>query len=151
MPGEIMVEIGSCWWFAVMLAVMSVAVARADAADMPWAGKGLYRLLVEMGPDDQQTVEQDERPAELLIDISAQLSSIGVQRTPDLSTLQVIEHDAESGQPVESDSYAYALSDFDLPFRWYDAAIPYDFPEMADAVSRTKGRIVREPHTRGGY
>ncbi|MCA9078455.1 MAG: VCBS repeat-containing protein [Planctomycetaceae bacterium] len=146
-----MVETGSCRWFTVTLAVMSMAVAKADAADIPWAGKGMYRLLVEVGSDDQQTVERDERPAELQIDLVEQLSSIGVQRTPDLSTLQVIEHEAKSGLPVDSDSYAYGLSDFDLPFRWYDAAIAYEFPEMADAVSRTKGRIVRRPRTRGGY
>ncbi len=138
-------------WFAVIPLVMLAVSFQSPAADMPWAGDGAYRLLVEIASDDQQTVDRDERPAELQIDFAMQLKELGVQGTPDLGSLQVVKHDASTGQSVKSGQYASARSEYDRPFRWYDAAIPYEFPEMADAVSRTKGRIVRKPRTRGGY
>jgi len=47
--------------------------------------------------------------------------------------------------------YAYGLSDTERPFRWYDASIPYEFPEVVDDVSRTGGELRRKPKVRGGY
>ncbi|MBC8356865.1 MAG: VCBS repeat-containing protein [Planctomycetes bacterium] len=55
------------------------------------------------------------------------------------------------GTGVESNRYLYAKSKFDHAFRWYDDAIPYEFPEFVGAVSRTKGKVVRTSRTRGGY
>src|SRR5262249_31038285 len=46
---------------------------------------------------------------------------------------------------------AYARHEAERPSCWYDAAIPYDFPEFGESIDRTDGRIVRTPTVRGGY
>jgi len=121
------------------------------AADVAWSGDGAVRLLVTIAADEQQTVDRDERPAELQVDLAAELQALGIHQTPDLGTLQVIQQEPTSGLPVAYGKYAYARSEYDRPFRWYDGSIPYEFPEVTDAISRRKGKIIREPKTRGGY
>ena len=49
--------------------------------------------------------------------------------------------DPKTGLPIEYTDYAHARSPFDRPFRWYDAAIPYEFPEFRNTTDRTKGKI----------
>lgn len=76
---------------------------------------------------------------------------MGLTRRPDITTLRIVRYDPKTGRPVAYGKYAFAEGDGDRPFRWYDDAIPYDFPEFADATSRTGGRIIRRPPTRGGH
>ncbi len=62
-----------------------------------------------------------------------------------------MRYDPKSGRALTYGNYAYARHAADRPFSWYDAAIPYDFPEFDDTVYRTEGRIVRALVVRGGY
>ena len=69
---------------------------------------------------------RDEIPAEVVIDLA--------EKALDATSLRVVRVD-ESGKSV---------SDEPLPFRWYDGAIPYDFPEFQGSVSGTAGDVAAE-------
>ena len=84
------------------------------------------------------------------IDLAGELKKLGVERTADLTSLQIMGYD-DRGEPIEYPDYAYGRSKSDRPFRWYDVAVPYSFPEFANAVSYTKGEIRRQPRDRAGY
>ena len=62
-----------------------------------------------------------------------------------------MQYDSKTKRPLPFSDYAHARSRYDRPFRWYDAAIPYDFPEFPSANSATRGQIIRRPRVRGGY
>ncbi len=91
------------------------------------------RILVRVEPVELGRRTRDELPAEVVIDHG--------DKAWDATSIRVVHVD-ESGKP---------LNDEPLPFRWYDAAIPYDFPEFLDSVSRTVGALKPEPRERGGY
>jgi hypothetical protein len=120
-------------------------------AEPSWAGQGGYRVLVEMQPRELNGRERDEMPAEVVLDFPKQLAALGVRHLPDLTTLQVIEYDPKTGEPRAYGDYRYQRSPADRPFRWLDAAVPYEFPEMIGNVIRNGGKIVYRPRTRGGY
>lgn len=129
---------------------MAGARAADESSAIQWAGEGDYRLLVRVEPGKVEG-RVDERPAELAIDFQAELEKLGVTGTVDVGSIQVIAHDRATGKPRPGAKYAYAKSEFDGPFRWYDAAIPYELPQFDDAVSRTAGKIVMQPAVRAGY
>lgn len=91
------------------------------------------RMLVRVEPVDLGRRMRDELPAEVVIHHG--------DKVWDATSIRVVRVD-ESGKPLNDES---------LPFRWYDAAIPYDFPEFLDSVSRTVGALKPEPRERGGY
>jgi hypothetical protein len=122
-----------------------------ENASAEWTGKGAYRLLVKVAPRKLTGRDDDELPAELAIDLQSELRKLGVSRLPNIASVQVVGYDQRTGRPLEYSNYAYGQSPADRPFRWYDAAIPYEFPEFANAVSRTRGKIERKPRVRGGY
>ena len=66
-------------------------------------------------------------PAEVVIEV-------GADEALDTTTIRVLRVD-DAGRPLLTESSG------SLPFRWYDAAIPYDFPEFNDSVSRTAGEL----------
>src|SRR6476646_4112526 len=101
----------------------------AASAAVEWAGQGRFRLLVRVDPVDIGKRTSDEMPAEIVIDLSARLRELGAKEKANIASLQVIQYDPDSGKPIHYDCYAYGHSRFDRPFRWYDAAVPYDFPE----------------------
>lgn len=139
----------------MLVAWMALSVQAASAADPPaprWTGKGAFRLLLKIsktpGASDARV---DQRPAEAVLDFAALLPKRLANRRPDVASLQVIGFDRQSGEPLASSGYAHGRGPHDRPFRWYDAAIPYDFPEFAGAISRTQGKIRRKIQIRGGY
>jgi hypothetical protein len=93
----------------------------------------------------------DEQPAEVTVDFDRLLHDVSPGRVPDLGTLQVIRQDPATGQPVVQSPNAYGKGPADLPWRWYDAAIGYEFPEFEGNVDVTEGKLnfVRIP--RFGY
>ena len=135
-----------------LLLFCGVCCGHTDAVEPEWVGSADYRLLVRVAeivlPGGRVT---DELPVRLEVDFAEELSSITPGSRPDISSLQVTQYAAETGAAIESNGYAYGKSKFDRPFRWYDDAIPYEFPEFTGAVTRTNGKIVRRPRTRGGY
>ncbi|QDU37399.1 FG-GAP repeat protein [Maioricimonas rarisocia] len=131
----------------------SVAACAADDASevsrIEWTRDASYRLLVRVPAVALGDREQDERPAECVIDFKAQLDSLGIEARPDLTSLRVVACDPQTGKALPSPTGESDAAG--RPFRWYDDAIPYEFPEFANAVSRTDGRIVRRSRVRGGY
>lgn len=124
----------------------------AQGAELEWAGTGKVRIVVSV--DSKAVISQgmaDERPAIFQVDLVDQLRKLGIAERPDLNSIQVIRHDGSTGKPVIYPKSFSAQSQFDRPFRWYDAAIPYEFPEVENAVSRTKNKLVRRTKVRGGY
>jgi hypothetical protein len=93
------------------------------------------RWLIRVDPVEIGQRPRDELPAEADIEV-------GESESLDLTTIRIVRADAE-GRATD-DAVA-------LPFRWYDAAIPYDFPEFQDSVSRTAGKLQPQPRERGGY
>ncbi len=91
------------------------------------------RLVVRVEPVDLGRRVRDELPAEVIIDHG--------DKAWDATSLRVIRVD-ESGK---------SLGEASLPFRWYDAAIPYDFPEFQNYASRSAGEMKPERRERGGY
>jgi hypothetical protein len=121
------------------------------AEKVEWSGEGRFRLLVKIDAVDLKKRETDEWPAELKVDFSATLKELKLLRRPDLTSIQVVRYDSQSGRPLRYGKYAYSRSENDRPFRWYDGSIPYEFPEFHRNVSTTKGKIERKPRVRGGY
>ena len=134
-----------CLSFA-LLALCSPHVLRGvEAAEVQWQGRGRFRLLVRVESSGVAGGrERDERPAELAVDLVAELTKLGVSERPNIATLQVMQIDEESGRALK-----YGAT-FERPFRWYDEAIPYQFPDFRDAVSRTKEAPVFRTRVRGG-
>jgi hypothetical protein len=108
---------------------------------------GQLRVLVRVEPVDLAGRPRDEMPAEVAIDLAERLPELGRDRALDLRTLCVQRVDAQ-GRPAPLDGTQDGET---LPFRWYDDAIPYEFPEFNDSVSRTAGELRPQPRTRGGY
>ena len=138
----------------VLLPVLSAApllTSLAAAEPVVWSGQGGYRVLVEVAPVDLAGRDRDELPAEVEIDWMKLLAEWAEDRVVDTATLQVVRYDKRTGKPVSDGKYAYGSSDAERPFRWYDASIPYEFPEVVEDVSRTGGELRRRPTVRGGY
>lgn len=93
----------------------------------------------------------DEMPADVVLDFQEVLATLTAGSRVDIASLQVIAYDAESGAPAGGSPFAHGRSTLDCPWRWYDASIPYTFPEFAGNIDRTGGKIVRTPVERGGY
>jgi hypothetical protein len=83
------------------------------------------RLLVEVPAADLRGRDRDDRPAE--IQIAA--ADFTRDRRIDLGSLQVVRCDRATGKELSPP----------LPLRWYDDAIPYDFPECEQNVHATDG------------
>ena len=135
-----------------LLASTFAATEPISAADkVVWSGDGKYRLLVRIESSEPANRPIDELPAELQIDFAAELEKLGINALPDIASIQVMQYDSETGRPKNYANYAYARGPNDRPFRWYDAAIPYEFPDFNDTLTRTKDKIVRQNRTRAGY
>ncbi len=63
----------------------------------------------------------------------------------------MIAHDGASGRAVAGPAYAFGRGKFDIACRWYDEAIPYEFPEFEDNVSGTNGQLRSITRPRFGY
>ncbi len=133
----------------IVLAIVFGAIP-LTAAEPTWTGDGKLRVLVEVKPQEN-TRPGDERPVEVEIDFDKLLRETHPQRRPNIAGLQVIRHDAVTGEPVKQGKFAFAKGEFDIPWRWYDAAIPYAFPEVERAVSYSDGKLEYTERPRFGY
>ena len=125
--------------------------AHIDAKKFAWSGFGDYRVLLRVDPVDLQKRDTDEMPAQADIDWEALFKRIKSTGKADLRTLQLMQVDPESGRPILHSDYAYQRGPYDRAFRWYDAAIPYEFPEVLAPSSYTDGSRRRRTITRAGY
>ncbi len=138
-----------------VLIIAGLTIGGADKVPAPapaWAAPGGFRILLQIDPQQDSPVRTgDERPAEVILDFARLLDAAAPGRLPDLTTVQVVRFDPSSGEPLPQGRYAYGRSKFDVPFRWYDDSIGYDFPEFQDDADSTGGKLnyVRIP--RFGY
>ena len=142
---------------AAIAAAVGLLSSRSRADDVPpkwqhwpWSGKGSLRLVIRVDPTDDAR-EGDERPADVALDFEKLLAEAAPGRLANLAGVQVVRHDSKSGMPVAQTPNAFAVGEFDVPCRWYDAAIPYEFPEVETNVSSTDGELRYVNRTRLGY
>src|SRR5262245_25216490 len=112
--------------------ITTLAMSQDTPAQRTWR--------VRIDPVDIGSRKIDERPAEFVIDV-------GDERL-DVSTLRAVRIN-QHGEPAEVDGTSQQPAS--LPLRWYDAAIPYEFPELMHNASGTGGKLEPSPRTRGGY
>ncbi|MEO1994123.1 MAG: VCBS repeat-containing protein [Planctomycetaceae bacterium] len=138
----------TCLWSFYWLYSLSVLEAADQVA---WVGMGQLRIIVEVEAADLNGRIEDEWPAALQIDFERELQRLGIKERPDLTSIQVMRIDPQTGDSQSYRKYRYARSEADRPFRWYDATIPTDFPEFHGNVSSTQGKIVRKPRRNAGF
>jgi hypothetical protein len=98
-------------------------------------------MLVRVDPLPVGT-RTDQAPAEIVIDFKDDIARrLGVTGKLDVASIQVIRYDPETGKPIAFGKHAYGTSEWDCPFRWYDAAIPYEYPDYHRSVASTQGQI----------
>jgi hypothetical protein len=99
-------------------------------------------MLVKVEPVDIKRQASDQMPAEVIINFRDDIQKrIGVKGKLNVSSVQVIRYEPDTGKPISFGKYAYATTPWDCPFRWYDAAIPYDYPDYHRSVASTNGQI----------
>ena len=140
-------------WFVVAAAVWPVN--RLPAVDQPastwkWSGKGSLRIVLRTDPHTGSRAG-DERPADVALDFEKLLENVAPGRMADLAGVQVIRHNPRTGEPMAETRNAFGQGELDLPCRWYDAAIPYEFPEVETNISSTDGELRYVTRTRLGY
>jgi hypothetical protein len=109
-----------------MFAPLAVTLVQLPQTNGDQPPPDLQKVIVEVAAEKlAEGRTHDERPAEF--HISAESFARG--RRIDLASLRVVRCDPESGKE---------LSD-PLPMRWYDDAIPEDFPECEQNLHSTDG------------
>ena len=127
----------------------AVAPLRADGH---WPGRGRYRFLVRVDPILLGGRISDERPAQLAIDLNAELQSqLGIRGIVNMNSVQIMRYDPDTQLAVQDASWAFGQSIADRAFRWYDNAIPYEYPEAEANISQTGGALIWVDRTRFGY
>jgi len=124
-----------CWWiFRRMLFRIAVATlisamhqSPARAGEPAWIGNRHYRILLEVKPREIGSRPRDERPARVNIRFEQLLTKGIIPEQADLSTLQVMRYEADTGLPIAYKNNLYGETPYDLPLQWYDAAIPDPF------------------------
>ena len=86
------------------------------------------RILVRVEPVDIQDRPSDESVAIVNIDFSAYLD----RKRADLSSLVVVGYAADTLSPIPYGKNAYAQSQGEVASRFYDASIPWEFPDYYD-------------------
>ena len=124
-----------------LLMLLLAGQAAPPPQDVPWAGEARARVLVRVDAAAAAGKEQapetatnspriDERPADVRIEFVRLLVEQGIKnQVPDPASIQVIRHDAKTGRRSTGHRLPFGRGEFDIPLRWYDAAIPYEFPE----------------------
>ena len=125
---------------ATLMLLPGVALP-AQVSKVAWVGRGNFRLLIKV---DGVKISRatDQMPAEVVVDFERDVARrLGLPGKVDVASIQVVRYQAESGQPLRFGKYAYGTTEWDCPFRWYDDAIPYNFPDYHRSVAATNGQI----------
>ena len=121
-------------------------------ADSPaWVGKGKYRLLVTVKPRDIGSRVSDEMPTRIAITPELLRSKLGLTGKVDVNSFEVERYSHDTGQPIRYGKWAYAHADWEIPYRWYDASIPEDFPEVIGNADKKTGELAWTPEHNWGY
>ncbi len=105
-----------------------------------WVGKGKHRILVRVD-SVAGARRNDEMPAEIAIDFRGEVARhLKLDGQLDIGSIQVVQYDISTGKPISFEKNAYQSTEGEVPSRWYDNNIPYDFPEFDKTVAKTEGR-----------
>lgn len=137
--------VAAVWWISEASALV--------APEVDWAGRGHYRLLVRVDPREIGNRPADEMPAEVDIDFETEIARrFGIlNRRVDIESVQVIRYSPQTGKPLHYGAYAYATTPYDRPFRWYDHAIPENYPENEANIDATAGALRWSDRPMWGY
>jgi len=138
---------------SLFTATAGVVADTGGLSNPPWIGETSHRLIVEVPAQAIGPRRADELPARVTLDFPALLAGVHGERLADLASLRVARLDPATGAEIAAEKrYPHARDAFELPFRWYDASIPFDFPETISAISATKGGALRRvPRLRMGH
>ncbi len=122
--------------FLMLSGVLSALICGGCNAE--WVYKRDARVIVEV-ERDKGVRAGDERPAQVYLDFSKVLGEAETERGVDISSVKVVRI-SNSGEALDYGDWSYAEKEFDVPFRWYDDAIPYEFPEYEGSLDATNGK-----------
>ncbi|HPA47383.1 MAG TPA: VCBS repeat-containing protein, partial [bacterium] len=137
-------------WMASVFVFGCVVSTDAWGSEPAWNDRHC-RILVRVDAREIGDRASDEIPADVEIDFAELLKRKGISALPDITTIRVEKYDPGTGKAETYGQYAYAVGPADRPFRWYDSAIPYDFPEFESNIDQTNGVISWNPHPRWGH
>ncbi|MFB3904760.1 MAG: FG-GAP repeat domain-containing protein [Acidobacteriota bacterium] len=117
-----------------------------------WVGRAGHRILVRVDPIDSGARQRDQMPARLVLgrELVAQAAGEAGRRL-DVASLQIARYREGEAQPADFSKWAYGQAPWEVPFRWYDDSIPWDFPEFAGNIDRTEGRLEYGQRPGWGY
>jgi hypothetical protein len=116
-----------------------------------WIGDGEYRVLVRVDPRDLHGRNSDEMPTQISITPDLLKSRAGVSGRINVASFEVERYDAKTGEPIPYGKWAYARADWELPYRWYDDAIPQNFSVAENYVNQDTGEITFTTEKNWGY
>lgn len=117
-----------------------------------WGSDRTHRLVIRVPASpmlDERDV--DERPATLDVDLMDLMASHNIDGRPDLTTLQLVEINPETGRHVSYDDNAIQETPADRPVRWYDGSIPFNYPDFDRSIASTGGEFTFVYRDRWGY
>ncbi|MEO2048702.1 MAG: VCBS repeat-containing protein [Pirellulales bacterium] len=110
------------------------------------------RVVVQVAPSEGAAAQEgDERPAMVSLNFSELLGVSGKDCVPDLTTLTVRRLNPDTMVPVPSIRFAYGTTESDIPWRWLDASIDYEFPENSENLDSNEGNLSFRQIPRFGY
>jgi len=102
---------------------------KVEPESLPWTEPHAHRVIVYAPPFDLGDRANDLAPAELRLE--------GEGRRINIAGLRVVRLDPETGQPTPDGQWALADNPAHRPTRWYDDAVPYDFPHVLRRLDTT--------------
>jgi hypothetical protein len=117
-------RIGASGYLVGMMVLAGASPGRSQPEEA-----ALRRVVVRVEPVPLGERPADERPAMIRL-VAADFAP---GRRIDPASIQVVRHDPQSSRDLSPP----------LPIRWYDEAIPYDFPECEDNVHAGDGISLR--------
>jgi hypothetical protein len=113
-----------------------VTILTHTSKQVQWAGLGTHRILVRVDPVDLGNRNKDELVASIDLDFTKLLHG----RPVNLSTIQVMKYDPQTGLPERYDNNMYQKSPYDCIIRFYDNSVPWHFPQHMGYPTFTKGQ-----------
>ena len=119
------------------LLVLTTALAppAATAAEPKWVPQRDHRVLVRVDAKDLGPRKQDGGVASFDLDFSKYFRGRG-----DLASLLVVQYDPKTGETIDRGGNAYAETPGELPIRFYDKKIPWEYPDYEGYVNFETGR-----------
>jgi hypothetical protein len=116
-----------------------------------WVGKAKYRILVQVDPFDIHGRASDEMPTRYHVTADDVHKAAGSQGRIDVGSIEVERYNPADGEPIPYGKWAYAHSDWELPYRWYDDSIPENYPEVAGDIDPNTGELKYSTQRNWGY